>query len=86
MKFKLRFHVPKIVDLLIDDFRKSRAAEFSKKFPELTGISSTFQMETDQKADLMLNTVKKWVKDDGTIHLHFDTDSDTVTVVTTENH
>ncbi len=86
MKFKLRFHVPKVIDHLIDDFRKSRAAEFSKKFPDMTGISPTFQLETDQKAELMMNMVNRWVKSDGTIHLQFDTDSDTVTVVPIENH
>lgn len=86
MKFKLRFHVPKVTDHLIDDFRKSRAAEFSKKFPETAGISPSYQLETDQKAELMMNTVNKWVAESGTIHLLFDTATDTVAVVPIENH
>ncbi len=86
MKFKLRFHVPKVSDHLIDDFRKSRAAEFSKKFPELTGISPLFQEETDRKADLMIGTIKQWIKEDGTIHLSFDTDAGTVDVVPVDHH
>ena len=86
MKFKLRFNVPKVTDHLIDDFRKSRAAEFSKKYPELTGISPLFQEETEQKVTLMVNTVGKWVREDGTIHLHFDTETDTATVVPVIHH
>lgn len=84
--FKLRFHVPSVHNSLAEDYKKSRAAEYFKVNGKDASISDEFMAETNRNAELMLKTVDKWIKEDGTIHLLFNTEDGTVAVVAVEKH